>query len=75
MVSASLKSSSPFTTNTWIQICKVPSWFNVSSYWVEAINSNGQHAGIWSIESGFLSVFMHDATCTNVITSGVMQVA
>ena len=74
MVSASLKSSAPFPTNTWIKICKVPSWFNVSSYWVEAMSSNGQHAGIWSVESSFLSIFIHDATCTNVITSGVLQV-
>ena len=75
MVRALLKSSAPFPTNTWIQICKVPSWFNASPYWIEAVNGNGQHAGIWSIESGFLSIFIHDATCINVITSGVLQVA
>lgn len=75
MVSALLKSSTPFATNTWIQICKVPSWFKVSSYWIEAINGNGQHAGIWGIEGGFLSIYIHDKTCTNVITSGVLKVA
>ena len=73
-VTATIKQSNPFDTNTWINICDIPSWFKVYSYWVEVKNGNGNRVGIWSVDGGSLSIFIHDATCNNAIVTGVLMV-
>ena len=72
LVKAVLIVDAPAIKAKWTDICSVPKWVNVTSFWNTAKNSSGRDSGIWDITGGKLRLYLTDTDEKNVTVGGLM---